>query len=134
MENKNIVKKIMYWLPRVVAAGILLQSVPMKLAEDPMVVGMFEKLNILGTGGRLALLLGIFELVAGIFILIPKLSKTGAGLGAVIMAGAVYFHVTALGTTGAMFIMAIVALLACLAILFMPHCKSCCGKTCEIKK
>ena len=127
-------EKIMYWVPRVVGAFLLLQTVPGKLMGNEMVAGMFEKLDILGTGGKMALIVGLLELLAGVFLLVPKLSKTGATVGAVIMAGAIFFHITTLGT-GQMMYMAIIALLACLAVLFVPGCKGCCSSgSCSIKK
>jgi hypothetical protein len=58
-------------------------------------------------------------LIAGIFLLIPKLSLYGALLGIGIMIGAVISHILVLGVEGRLFIMAVVTLFCCLGIVWI---------------
>jgi hypothetical protein len=58
-------------------------------------------------------------LIAGIFLLIPKLSLYGALLGIGIMIGAVISHILVLGVEGRLFIMAVVTLFCFLGIVWI---------------
>lgn len=110
---------IFLWIARIIAALIMLQTLYFKFTGQPESVHLFTVLN-LEPEGRIGI--GIAELVASILILIPRTSWLGAMLGAGLMAGAIFFHLTKLGIafegSSLLFIYAVVTLLACLYILW----------------
>lgn len=110
---------IFLWIARIIAALIMLQTLYFKFTGQPESVHLFTVLN-LEPEGRIGI--GIAELVASILILIPRTSWLGAMLGAGLMAGAIFFHLTKLGVafegSSLLFIYAVVTLLACLYILW----------------
>ena len=76
-------------------------------------------------GATSVLMIGLAEILAIVLILAPRTSRIGAGLVAVLMLGAVGSHVVGPvgldGDFGAMFGMAIVALVASLTSLVFPR-------------
>jgi len=65
---------------------------------------------------------GIFELVAGILILIPATTVFGALLAIALMSGAIFFHLTKLGISvqndgGQLFIYALVVFVSSIALV-----------------
>jgi uncharacterized membrane protein YphA (DoxX/SURF4 family) len=109
------------WILRIVPAIILLQTLFFKFSAAPESVYIFSTLG-LEPVGRIGV--GVMELIASILLLIPKTTVVGAALGAVLMAGAIWGHVTKLGIVvqddgGELFILALIVLLSCVALLLM---------------
>lgn len=97
MANTSLPKKldITSWIMQGLVAIVLLAmgALP-KLTGDTYAVQIFEQVG-LGDAGRYAT--GIAELAAGVLILLPKTNWMGAGLGAMVMLGAIGSHLTKLG-------------------------------------
>ncbi|MFY0698012.1 MAG: DoxX family protein [Balneola sp.] len=109
---------ILFWVLRVVAAGILLQTLFFKFTGAPESIYIFETVG-LEPFGRYAS--GITELFAAIFLLIPRFNWLGALLSLGVMSGAILSHLTVLGIEvkgdgGLLFALAIVVFI-CSAIL-----------------
>lgn len=92
MTNQS--KNIVYWLLRLIAAIIMLQTLFFKFSAAPESVYIFSRLGI-EPWGRIGT--GILELIASLLILFPRTTAFGAVLGAGLMAGALFFHLTGLG-------------------------------------
>ena len=114
------------FIPRLIAALILLQVVGFKLAGAAESVALFEQLGAepLGRYG-----VAVIELVAAVLLLVPKTRAMGAALTLAIMGGAIGTHLTKLGIDvvgpdgtgdgGAMFLMAVVTTLCSAFVLFV---------------
>lgn len=87
-------KKLFYWILRLIPAIILLQTLFFKFSAAPESVYIFTKLG-LEPYGRIGI--GILELIASIMLLTPFLSGFGAVLSLGLMAGALFSHLTQLG-------------------------------------
>ncbi|MFW0737417.1 DoxX family membrane protein [Flavobacterium sp. N502536] len=108
------------WILRIVAAGILLQTLFFKFSGAKESIYIFSTLGI-EPYGRIGS--GIAELVVAILILIPKTTWIGALGGCGVMAGAVFSHLFVLGIVvqndgGFLFLLAIITLLCCLGLLY----------------
>lgn len=108
------------WLLRVVAAGIMLQTLYFKFTADPESVYIFSAVGMEPWG---RILVGIFELVASILIVIPRTTAYGALIGIGVMTGAVFMHLTRLGIevqndSGQLFIYALLVLGSCLTLAY----------------
>ena len=90
--NKYMVYVV--WIVRLITAGILLQTLYFKFTAQPESVYIFTTLGM-EPYGRIGS--GIAELIAGVLILIPRTTWIGAGLALVVMAGAIFSHLTTLG-------------------------------------
>lgn len=88
------IKNLFIWALRIVAAIILLQTLYFKFTAHPQSVYIFTKIG-LEPYGRIGI--GVMELVAAILILIPRTTGIGGLLGAGLMSGALFFHLTTLG-------------------------------------
>ncbi|WP_020602774.1 DoxX family protein [Spirosoma spitsbergense] len=113
------VQLIIFWIARLVAALIMLQTLYFKFTGQPESIYIFSTLGI-EPWGRYGS--GIAELIASILILIPATSWIGAGLGLGVMLGAIVSHLTVLGIEvqgdgGYLFILALVVAASCLTIL-----------------
>lgn len=113
-------KKLITWICRIIAAGIMLQTLWFKFTAAPESVYIFSKLH-LEPGGRI--IIGIVELIAAILILIPRTSLIGALVAIGIMAGAIISDLFILGVVvqndgGLLFALAISVLLAAVAIVW----------------
>ena len=87
-------KIILIWVLRLLAAGILLQTLYFKFTGQPESVELFTKLGV-EPWGRIGT--GVIELVASILILIPATTIIGAALAACVMVGALVSHLTVIG-------------------------------------
>ncbi len=113
-----MLKKILFWLPRIVAALILLQTLYFKFTAAAESVYIFSTLGM-EPWGRIGT--GVVELFAGVFLLVPRLSLYGAILTVGVMCGAIASHLTKLGIVvqddgGYLFFLALVTT-ACAAIV-----------------
>ena len=67
---------------------------------------------------------GVVELIASVLILYPRTTFIGAALGAGLMSGAIFFHLTRLGISvkgdgGLLFAYAIIVFISCVVLLFI---------------
>ncbi|SDQ70715.1 DoxX family protein [Flagellimonas zhangzhouensis] len=114
-------KSILHFILRLIPAIILLQTLFYKFSAAPESVYIFETLG-LEPYGRIGL--GIAELIIAILILVPKTTWLGALMGVGIMGGAIASHLFKLGIVvqndgGTLFILAVVTLLACMALVWL---------------
>ncbi len=114
-------KKTIYWSIRLIPAIILLQTLFYKFTAAPESVYIFTQIG-LEPYGRIGI--GILELIAAIFILMPKTTIYGAFLSLGLMVGALFFHATKLGIVvlndgGTLFILALLVALFSLLILWV---------------
>jgi len=111
---------IIAWVLRLVAAFIMLQTLYFKFTGHEQSVRLFTELGM-EPWGRIGT--GVFELIASALILYPRTTGWGAGLGAGLMAGAIFFHLTKLGIKFdgdyGLFTLALVAFVCCLLLLVM---------------
>ncbi|MBK8610492.1 MAG: DoxX family protein [Chitinophagaceae bacterium] len=89
-----MVKTILVWLLRILAAVILLQTLYFKFTAAPESVALFTKIGM-EPWGRIGT--GVAELIASILLLVPRTTLLGAVMGLGLMAGALFFHFTILG-------------------------------------
>ncbi len=113
-------KPIIIYLIKLVAVIIMIQTLYFKFTAHPQSVALFTKIGF-EPYGRIGI--GILELIASILILIPRTTFLGAGLGAGLMSGAIYFHFTSLGIAvdgdNFLFYYAIIVFTACLILLII---------------
>ncbi|HTL09853.1 MAG TPA: DoxX family protein [Chitinophagaceae bacterium] len=111
---------ILAWALRLVAAIIMLQTLYFKFTGHEQSVRLFTELGM-EPWGRIGT--GVFELIASALILYPRTTGWGAGLGAGLMAGALFFHLTKLGIKFdgdyGLFTLAVIAFVCCLLLLIM---------------
>lgn len=91
---KPVVQKNIQWLLRLLAAVIMLQTLYFKFTAAEESVYIFTTLHM-EPWGRIGI--GVMELIASILILFPATTVYGALLGAGLMSGALFFHLTQLG-------------------------------------
>nr|WP_295921834.1 DoxX family protein [uncultured Dyadobacter sp.] len=108
------------WLLRVVAAGIMLQTLYFKFTAAPESVYIFSKVGMEPWG---RILVGIFELIASVLIIFPRTTAYGALIGIGVMTGAVFMHIFRLGIvvqndSGQLFIYALLVLGSCLTLAY----------------
>jgi len=112
-----LIRKILIWVLRLLAAIILLQTLYFKFTAHPESVMLFSKLGM-EPWGRIGT--GILELVASILILVPRTTGFGAIMGLGLMAGALYFHFTKLGIVfngdAILFTYAMIVFICCLIL------------------
>ena len=101
---------IIYGVARVVAALVLFQTLFFKFSGAEESVYIFTKVGM-EPWGRIAI--GVFELVAGVLLLIPATAWLGGLVALGLMAGAIGLHLTVLGIAvqgdgGYLFLLAVV--------------------------
>ena len=113
-------KELFIWIVKLIAVGILIQTLYFKFTGAEESVYIFTKLGIepLGRIGS-----GIVELIASVLILIPRTTLVGALLGIGTMLGAIFSHLFVLGISvkndgGELFTLAIITFLCCLILIF----------------
>lgn len=114
-------KKYIPLVLRLIVAVILIQTLRFKFTAHPDSVYIFETVG-LEPNGRI--LIGVFELIAGILLLIPKTVWAGATLTIGIIGGAILMHLTQLGIevrgdSGVLFYTAVVTFLLSVIILYI---------------
>ncbi|HTF28231.1 MAG TPA: hypothetical protein VK625_05260 [Flavitalea sp.] len=108
-------KNIIYWILRLIAVVILLQTLFFKFTGAPESVYIFSTLGM-EPYGRIGT--GILELVTSLLLLFPKTTVFGAVLGLGLMGGALFYHLTSLGIVvqndgGLLFTYAILVFVSC---------------------
>lgn len=111
-------KNIIFWVLRLIAAVIMLQTLAFKFTASPESVYIFSTIGM-EPWGRIGV--GIQELIAAVLLLIPRTTAFGAVLGLGLMAGALFFHLTVLGIevqgdSGLLFIYALLVFASCLVL------------------
>lgn len=86
--------QILFWLARIVAAFLMLQTLYYKFTASPESVFIFTTVGMEPWGRWL---IGVLELVASILLFIPAMVWLGAVLAIGLMAGAIGMHITLLG-------------------------------------
>lgn len=111
-------KNILIWALRLIAAGIMLQTLYFKFTAHPQSVALFTTIG-LEPYGRIGI--GVMELIASLLILIPRTTSIGAILAAGLMSGALFFHLTTLGIEvdgdSVLFIYALITFIAALILI-----------------
>jgi uncharacterized membrane protein YphA (DoxX/SURF4 family) len=130
MSSKHVMP--FFWVLRILAALILLQTLFFKFSAAEESVYIFSKLGM-EPWGRIGS--GVIELIASVLLLIPRTTAIGAVLGLGVMSGALFFHLTRLGIVvkddhGQLFIYALLVFFSCailvwffrrqLFVLFIP--------------
>lgn len=115
------VSKYFDWAVRIIAAGILLQTLAFKFTAHPDSVALFSQLGV-EPFGRIGL--GIAELITAILLLIPRTAWLGALSTIGLMAGAILTHVFVIGINfnndgGALFTLAVTTLVAAGIALYL---------------
>lgn len=106
---------ILFWILRVLAAIIMLQTLFFKFTGAEESVYIFSTLGM-EPWGRIGT--GVVELIASVLLLIPRTTSMGALLGLGVMSGALFFHFTKLGIEvkgdhGQLFIYALIVFISC---------------------
>lgn len=119
-------KPLVVWISRLVAAGLLLQTLFFKFTAHPDSVYLFSLLGVEPFG---RIVLGIIELLVGLAILIPRTSRKGAIGAIIIMLGAILSHVFVIGIDfnndgGMLFGISIVVLIASILVAVLSKKKS----------
>jgi uncharacterized membrane protein YphA (DoxX/SURF4 family) len=115
------IKLVLTWALRIVAAGILLQTLYFKFTGQPESVELFTKLGV-EPWGRIGT--GVIELIASILILIPATTFIGATFAACVMVGAIVSHLAIIGIEsqgdgGQLFRLAIIVLVCSLVLMIL---------------
>ena len=113
-------KNIIFWILRLVAAIIMLQTLFFKFTGAEESVYIFSTLGM-EPWGRIGT--GVVELIASVLLLIPSTTAFGALLGAGVMSGALVSHLTKLGIVvkddnGLLFTYALLVFSSCLILLY----------------
>jgi uncharacterized membrane protein YphA (DoxX/SURF4 family) len=109
------------WALRIIAAFLLLQTLFFKFTGAEESVYIFSTLGM-EPWGRIGS--GVLELIASILILYPRTTLIGAALGAGLMSGAIFFHLTRLGISirgdgGLLFAYALLVFFSCVTLIFI---------------
>lgn len=115
---KNIIN-IFYWIARVVAALIMLQTLYFKFTASAESVEIFSRIGM-EPWGRIGV--GILELIASVLILMNRTAWMGALVAIGLMTGAIVMHLTVLGIAvqndgGYLFLLAVVVLVSGIFVL-----------------
>lgn len=110
---------------KIVVAVILLQTLYFKFTGSPESIYIFQTVGM-EPWGRIGS--GIIELLAAIFLFIPRTAWLGAIIAVGSMAGAIFFHLTKLGIevmndNGLLFILACIVMVGSLMILWLEKKK-----------
>ena len=88
------ITNVIYWVTRIIAALIMVQTLYFKFSASPESVYIFTTVGM-EPWGRIGI--GIMELIAAGLLLVTATAWLGAGLGLGLMAGAIGMHFTLLG-------------------------------------
>lgn len=111
---------ILIWIVKLIAVVILVQTLYFKFTGAEESVYIFSTLGV-EPYGRIGS--GVIELMASLFILIPRTTLLGALLGLGTMLGAILSHLLILGIEvkndgGTLFGLAIITLLCCAVLIY----------------
>ena len=128
MEKNHAVSiktTLFQWTIRIIAAGILIQTLFFKFTGAEESVYIFSALGM-EPFGRIAS--GVVELIAAILLLIPRTTLLGAIIGLGVITGALFSHIFVLGIEvgndgGTLFILAVITFICCLILVFQNRRK-----------
>lgn len=114
-------RKVFSILLRLIAAGIMLQTLYFKFTGQPESVYIFSTLGVEPWG---RIVTGTAELIASALLLIPSTVALGAVMGIGIMSGAIISHLGILGIEvqddgGQLFIYGLVVMFCCITLLVL---------------
>jgi hypothetical protein len=114
-------KRIASWICCFIAAGIMLETLPFKFTGAAESVYIFSKM---GTEPWMRWIQGIWELLASVCLLTPRLRWAGGILGTGAMGAAILSHLTWLGFSvmndhGLLFAMAVTSFTATFTVLIL---------------
>ena len=117
-------KTLIYWIVRLVAAIIMVQTLYFKFTGDEESVYIFTQVHM-EPWGRISV--GIFELIASVLLIINATAWIGAALALGLMGGAIMTHLTILGIEvqhdgGYLFLLAMVVVI-CAAVVLLYNKK-----------
>jgi putative oxidoreductase len=117
------IKKISYWIARLLAAVIMLQTLYFKFSASEESVYIFTTVGM-EPWGRIGI--GVMELIASVLLLITATAWLGALIALGLMAGALGMHFTILGIEvkgdgGYLFILCLLVAICSIYILFMEQ-------------
>lgn len=117
--------KIIYWIAKIIAAVLMLQTLFFKFAGASESIYIFTTVHM-EPWGRYGV--GTLELVAAVTILLESTAWLGALLTLGLMAGAIGMHLTILGIEvqgdhGQLFLYAVIIALAALYVLYVNRQK-----------
>ena len=120
---KTTFDKTIFWIPRLGASLIMMQTLYFKFTGSEESVYIFTTVGMEPWGRWLV---GSFELLASILLLINATAWFGAFLGLGLMAGALFMHATLLGWEvqgdgGYLFFLAIIVSVFCAAVLLIKR-------------
>lgn len=114
---------ILSWVLRGIAAVILLQTLFFKFSGAKESVYIFTAVGM-EPWGRIGS--GVVELIASIFLLVPRTVVYGAGISLAVISGAIFFHLTKLGIAlpavddkGELFALAVVVFVCSAGVLIL---------------
>lgn len=114
-------QNVISWILRLVAAGIMLQTLYFKFTAAPESVELFNTVG-LGDAGRIGT--GVVELIASILLLIPRTIWVGGVLTLGVITGALMSHFCFLGIEhngdgGLLFGLAVTVFISVVAVLWI---------------
>lgn len=123
VENLQISMKKYTFVPALIAAAILAQTLYFKFTAHTESVALFTTLGV-EPWGRIAT--GIFELIAAFLLLLPPTRLFGGIAGIGLMSGAIASHLLVLGIEsagdgGTLFALAWVVMFCCAAVVFLKR-------------
>lgn len=118
-------KLVIIWVPRIVAAIIMLQTLYFKFTGAEESIYIFKTVGM-EPWGRYGV--GVLELIASVLILISATAWLGAGLALGLMVGAIGMHLTILGIEvkddgGQLFLYAAIVTICSAIVLFQEKDK-----------
>lgn len=128
---------IFFWILRLLAAIILLQTLFFKFTASEESVYIFSTIGM-EPWGRIGT--GVMELIAALLLLIPRTTAIGALLAIGLMSGALFFHFTKLGIEvkgdgGQLFAYAVIVFISSVMLIFIhrKQLRELAGKFYQIK-
>ena len=117
-------KKIVSWVLSLVVGVIYLQTLFFKFTGVPESIFIFEKLAGAEFEAFPRIGTGIVELVTALLIIIPRTRIYGALLSVLVIAGAIFSHLTVLGVVvnddgGSLFALACIILVFSVVVVFL---------------
>jgi len=99
MSSRRRSDKIAYWILAVLLTLTFVPGGWPKINPDAAMIGRFADW---GYGVWFCRLIGVLEVLGGLLVLVPRLASFGAAVLSIVMAGAIYTHLsTGIGTPGA---------------------------------
>jgi uncharacterized membrane protein YphA (DoxX/SURF4 family) len=123
MYNQSAIYRILFLLIRLVPAVIFLQTLFFKFTGSEESIYIFETMGMEPWGRYL---IGIFELIASLLLLIPSTAWLGAVVALGVISGAIISHLTILGIEvmgdgGLLFALALIVFISSVTVLILSR-------------